>query len=82
MLVVLASAALLLAQAAPEKSGTAPVQPPTASEKPKQICRQEQQTGSNFSKRVCHTAEEWKAMADEARKQSDDFRSCRNGQGC
>ena len=83
MLVAFAAAVLLLAQAGP----AAPAPPaaaakPAAPEKPKQICRTEIQTGSKFSKRMCLTADEWKAMEASARDQSEAMRACRSGMGC
>jgi len=34
----------------------------------KKVCRTLEQTGSIFTKRICHTAEEWKTIdADDAR---------------
>ena len=87
MLLAIAAAGLLFAQA--EAQAAAPAAPAAsaaaakpAPEKPKQICHNETQTGSNFSKRICHTAEEWKAINDAAREQSEALRNCKNGLGC
>ena len=86
MLLAIAAAGLLFAQAEAQVATPAAQTVAAASaakpDKPKQICKTETQTGSNFSKRICHTAEEWKAMNDAARDQSDAFRACKNGMGC
>lgn len=63
----LAAVAPLRAQTSPETAAPAPATPtPVKPEKP--ICKTEKQTGSRFGKRVCHSAAEWKALAEEARR--------------
>jgi hypothetical protein len=86
MLLAIAAAGLLFAQAgaqvATPASTSAPAPAAAQPEKAKQVCRQQSQTGSNFSKRVCHTAEEWKQISAAAKSDTDALRSCQNGAGC
>ena len=85
MLVALAAAALLFAQAVPASSDTArpvPVAKSDAPEKPKLICTTEIPTGTKFAQRICRTPEEAKALEDDARNRSDAMRACKSGMGC
>lgn len=59
----------ILATAAPAAAGQSTPSPsiaaaPAKADKP--ICRSEEETGSRFSKRVCHTKSQWNAIAAEA----------------
>jgi hypothetical protein len=69
VLPVFAVTVALLAQAAagvpPPSSPPAPAaaQKPTATNV---ICRSEENTGSRFSHRVCHTPQEWQAISTQA----------------
>jgi hypothetical protein len=86
MLIAVAAAGVLLAQAAPPASPSAPGPAPAAAkaEKPKTpklICVQERSTDSFIAKRVCRTPEQIEAERQAARNGADDVRdrasSCR-----
>lgn len=79
---LLAVAALVLVSAPAFSQQSAPVTAAAADEKP--ICRRIAITGSNFTKRECHTKAEWKAMRerDEANaERALDNRAPRTGSG-
>jgi hypothetical protein len=64
----LGAVAPLGAQTSPETTAPVPAATPTPVKPEKPICKTEKQTGSRFGKRVCHSAAEWKALAEEARR--------------
>lgn len=63
----------LNAQTAPAPAGAKPV-------KEKQICRQEDQTGSIMMHRTCHTKEEWVQIDQENARNAHDMLT-RSGNG-
>jgi hypothetical protein len=72
---VLTSLALLAFLAADQ----APVAP--SPEPEKQSCRREVVTGSNLSKRICHSKDEWKALDQARRAAADRERAVGGGMG-
>ncbi|WP_293905984.1 hypothetical protein [Phenylobacterium sp.] len=85
MLIAIAAAGLMLAQAAAPPATTATVAPVTAPapapdkpKKPKLICREETQTDSIIPRRVCRTPEQAAAEHEAAEKL---LRNCQ-GPGC
>ena len=52
---------LLLAQS------STPANPVPAPAKEKKICRGDQDTGSRFAKKICHTKAEWAQIAEQQR---------------
>jgi hypothetical protein len=47
----------------------------------KKVCRSLEQVGTMFSKRICHTAEEWKAIDGANAKSADGFDDARSKSG-
>ena len=77
MLIAALSAVILLAQAAPAQAQPEPTSPTKAEKpkKPKMICRDEGETGSFLTKRVCRTPEQIEAEREASRKAADDVRN-------
>lgn len=72
MLILVASAALLMAPAASAPDPKAAPTPEAKAEnpqKPKLVCTSERPMGSNIPKRVCRTPEQVQAEMDAARRQ-------------
>jgi hypothetical protein len=66
------------ADPATAQRATTPGAPDGASHSPQKIrCQSLSVTGSRFSKRICHTEEEWKALEDGARTFMRDIESTR-----
>lgn len=59
---------------------TAPAEaPPAKPVEPKKICRSEEQLGTIFKKRTCHTQEEWDAIDAATRRDAEDKMSTIGG---
>lgn len=71
----LSASLLLTAPAFARDKADKPVDPD------KKICRTLDQTGSMFTRRVCHTAEEWKAIDGANAKSAQSFDDTRNKSG-
>jgi hypothetical protein len=52
--------------------------PPAPSEADKKICRREAVTGSNMSRRICHTKAEWKAITKARESAMESSEGMRN----
>jgi NAD dependent epimerase/dehydratase family enzyme len=52
-------------------------------DKDKEICKREQVTGSNFTKRICMTQEEWEMVRQRTEQAMEDINKTRRSQsGC
>jgi len=60
---LLVSGVLTLAPMAALAQEPAPAASPTPQPKPKRICRRETETGTIIGQYICHTKEEWAAIA-------------------
>ena len=77
-LIIAVSAAFMLAAAAPAPPPAPPVSatdshggtnvPGGARDPNRKVCKEEEETGSHFPTRICHTAAEWDEMTADAQK--------------
>ena len=84
MLLLMFAMAAALSGGAPSQAATAPQATPApahagtsnpAADPDKVVCREEAETGSRFTKRVCHTNAEWAQMQAAAERTQDQIRN-------